>query len=172
MLYLVWDLIRSTLSCGPVRPWQPGNRLPLILLLHLLARFMGTCVEIYCSLHLESFFIVVMLTRKEHTKSRCERISHTGALPANSNPVVSYMYTHLRDGRHVPLNVQTHAHMQTHEYLRIPAEALEARYHSFHRSAGLKRRIIQTRYFVVGGLTLFLPPLTVHTLPITPVHTN
>lgn len=127
MLYLVWDLIRSTLSCGPVRPWQPGNRLPLMLLLHLLARFMGTCVEIYCSLHLESFFIVVMLTRKEHTKSRCERISHTGALPGNSNPVVSNMHT-----------------WQTctikHTYLHIPA-ALEARYHSFRRSAGLKRRI-------------------------------
>lgn len=116
MLYLVWDLIRSTLSCGPVRPWQPGNRLPLMLLLHLLARFMGTCVEIYCSLHLESFFIVVMLTPKEHTKSRCGCISHTGALPVNSKPVVFNMYMHMRDCRHVPLNVQTRTHVHAHTH--------------------------------------------------------
>ena len=114
MLYLVWDLIRSTLSVGPLRPWQPGSQLPLMLLLHLLARFMGTCVEIYCSLHLESFFIVVMLTRKEHAKSRCECISHTGASPANSNPVVSNMHT--CEGWQTRTIKRIKALMRTHTY--------------------------------------------------------
>lgn len=41
-------------------------------------------MEIYCSLHLESFFIVVMLTLEEHSESRLRRISQ----PVDSNPVV------------------------------------------------------------------------------------
>ena len=59
-----------------------------------ISRFMWTRVEIYCSLHLESFFIVVMVTPKEHTKSRCERISHTGASSVNSSPFFN-MHTHI-----------------------------------------------------------------------------
>lgn len=117
-LYLVWDLIRSTLPCGPRRPLQPENQLPLVVLLHLLAKFMGTCVEIYSPLHLESFFIVVMLTLKEHTNYHCRHISHTGALPVNSNPVVFNMRMHMRDGRHAPLNVQKRTYLHVPEMLQ------------------------------------------------------
>lgn len=98
-----------------------------MLLLHLLAKFMGTCVEIYSPLHLESFFIVVMLTLKEHTKYQRGHISHTGALPVNSNPAAFNMRTHMKDGERVALNVQK-AHIPTH-----PRDAKD-----FCRSAGLK----------------------------------
>lgn len=84
MLYLVWDLITSTPSLSPPRPLQLGNGLPPAHPLHLLARFMGACVEIYCSLHLESFFIVVMLTQKNILGPDVGVYHmHTWALPAD-----------------------------------------------------------------------------------------
>lgn len=52
----------STQSRGPPETRWPGTQVPLVLQSHLLACFMRICAVIYCSLPLESFFIVVMLT--------------------------------------------------------------------------------------------------------------
>lgn len=68
-----------------------------------------------------------MLTLKEHTKYQRGHISHTGALPVNSNPAAFNMRTHMKDDERVALNVQK-AHIPTH-----PRDAKD-----FCRSAGLK----------------------------------
>lgn len=59
---------------------------------------MVTCVGIYCSLHLESFFIVVTLTQTNILGPIAGRYRIPEPCLQIQNPVVSNMQTQMKDG--------------------------------------------------------------------------